>query len=56
MNEVEPLGMLNRDGFVLVLNPLGSINESCSEDKLYCSGETDVIEPEGEYQIEMNSC
>lgn len=24
MNEVEPLGLLNRDGFVLVLNPLGS--------------------------------
>ena len=34
MNEVELLGVLNRDGFVPVLNPLGSINESCSEDKL----------------------
>jgi hypothetical protein len=33
MNEVEPLGVLNGDGFVLALNPLGSINESCSEDK-----------------------
>jgi len=27
MNEAEPLGLLNRDGFVLALNPLGSINE-----------------------------
>lgn len=33
MNEVEPLVVLNRDGFVIALNPLGSVNESCSEDK-----------------------
>ena len=31
MNEVEPLGVLNRDGFV---NPLGSENKSYSEHKL----------------------
>ena len=30
---VELLGVLKRDEFVLALNPLGSINESCSEDK-----------------------
>jgi hypothetical protein len=33
MNEVEPLELLNRDGFVLALNPLGSINERWSENK-----------------------
>ena len=33
MNEVEPLEVLNRDGLVLALNPLGSMKESCSEDK-----------------------
>ena len=30
---MELLGVLNRDGFVLALNPLGSIGESCSENK-----------------------
>ena len=33
MNEAEPLGLLNGVGFVLVLNPLGSINERCLEDR-----------------------
>jgi hypothetical protein len=39
INEVGPPGVLNRDGFVLALNPLGSINESCSEKKsvYFCS-------------------
>ena len=30
--------MLNKDGFVLALNPLGSINESYSEGKLSLLG------------------
>ena len=34
---------------MLGLNPVGSVNGSCSEGKLYFLGDTDVFEPEGEY-------
>ena len=37
------------DKFMLALNPVGSINESCLEGKLYFLIETDEFEPEGEY-------
>ena len=32
---------------MLPLNPVGSINESCSEGKLYFLSETDELEPQG---------
>lgn len=38
--------MLNRDEFVPGLNPVGSINGSCSKSNLYILGETDEFEPE----------
>ena len=38
---------MNGDEFVLALNPVGSINNKCSKDKLYSLSETDEFEPEG---------
>jgi hypothetical protein len=40
---------LKGDKFMPALNPVGSINESCSEGKLYFLSETDEFESEGGY-------